>query len=104
MGEAIAQRAGDGRTVLLADVNREGDEHVDVSDPESVRRLADHANSLGNVVALAHTAGLSPVQASSDAVIDVDLLGVAYLLDAFGVVMAEGGAGVVIASMAGHLV
>src|SRR4051812_2627346 len=103
MGEAIARQAGAGRQVLLADVSRDGDEHVDVSDPESVQRLAEHTGSLGPVVAVAHTAGLSPTQASSEQIIDVDLLGVAHVLDAFGPVMAAGGAGVVIASMSGHL-
>jgi NAD(P)-dependent dehydrogenase (short-subunit alcohol dehydrogenase family) len=119
MGQAIARRLGAGKTVLLADYNEEtlasvaesmsADGHrvegriVDVSSTESVRALADYAASLGAVSQVAHTAGLSPAQASAEAILAVDLLGVALVLQEFGEVIAPGGAGVVIASMAGHL-
>jgi NAD(P)-dependent dehydrogenase (short-subunit alcohol dehydrogenase family) len=119
MGQAIARRLGAGKTVLLADNNEKAlatvaeslaaDGHhvesrrVDVSSPESVRALAEFAASLGNVTQVAHTAGLSPAQASAEAILAVDLLGVALVLQEFGAVIAPGGAGVVIASMAGHL-
>ncbi len=120
MGHAIARRVGAGKTVLLADnsaaaltsvaraLSADGHQvdsrEVDVSSPESVRTLAEHAASLGAVTQVAHTAGLSPSQASSEAILAVDLLGTALVLEEFGKVIAEGGAGVVIASMAGHLV
>jgi NAD(P)-dependent dehydrogenase (short-subunit alcohol dehydrogenase family) len=120
MGQAIIRRLGAGKTVLLADFNEEtlasvaesleADGHrvesrsVDVSSPESVRALAEHAASLGSVTQVAHTAGLSPAQASSEAILAVDLLGVALVLQEFGEVIASGGAGVVIASMAWHLI
>ena len=119
MGHAIARRLGSGKTVLLADNNEAAlasvaealcaDGHrvdscrVDVSSPDSVRRLAGHAASLGAVTQLAHTAGLSPAQASAEAILAVDLLGTALVLQEFGEVIAPGGAGVVIASMAGHM-
>ncbi len=119
MGQAIARRLGAGKTVLLADYNEEtlasvtaslsADGHrvesrsVDVASPEWVRALAEHAASLGNVTQVAHTAGLSPSQASAEAILAVDLLGVALVLQEFGEVIAPGGAGVVIASMAGHM-
>jgi NAD(P)-dependent dehydrogenase (short-subunit alcohol dehydrogenase family) len=77
--------------------------HVDVSSPDSVDRLARRASELGAVTQLVHTAGLSPTQASAEAVLRVDLLGVALVLDAFGKIIAPGGAGVVVASMAGYL-
>lgn len=118
MGQAIARRMGSGHTVLLADVREDilqsvgetlqNEGHkvitrlVDVSSPESVRDLAETAASLGLVAQIAHTAGLSPVQAPALAILKVDLLGVALVLDEFGRVVAEGGAGVVISSMAGH--
>jgi NAD(P)-dependent dehydrogenase (short-subunit alcohol dehydrogenase family) len=109
MGEAIARQAGEGRTVLLADVSEDAltgphTQVVDVADSASVQALAEAAAGLGPIVAVAHTAGVSPVQASSDTVVDVDLLGVAHVLDAFAPVMAPGGAGVVISSMSGHLI
>jgi NAD(P)-dependent dehydrogenase (short-subunit alcohol dehydrogenase family) len=119
MGQAVARRLGAGKTVLLADYNEEtlasvaealsADGHhvdthgVDVSSPESVRKLAEHAAALGAVTQLAHTAGLSPAQASAEAILAVDLLGTALVLEEFGEVIAPGGAGVAIASMAGHM-
>ncbi|WP_156686092.1 SDR family oxidoreductase [Mycobacterium sp. Marseille-P9652] len=120
MGEAIARRLGSGKTVLLADYNEAtlasvseslaGHGHhvqsrrVDVASAESVHELAQYAASLGDVTQVAHTAGLSPVQASAEAILAVDLLGTALVLQEFGDVVARGGAGVVVASMAGHLV
>jgi NAD(P)-dependent dehydrogenase (short-subunit alcohol dehydrogenase family) len=119
MGQAIARRLGAGKTVLLADYNEEtlasvtaslsADGHrvesrsVDVASAEWVRALAEHAASLGNVTQVAHTAGLSPSQASAEAILAVDLLGAALVLQEFGEIIAPGGAGVVIASMAGHM-
>ncbi|WP_278184819.1 SDR family oxidoreductase [Mycobacterium kubicae] len=119
MGYAIARRMGSGRTVLLADYNddtlasvaqslsAEGHQvhtrGVDVSAPESVRALAEYATTLGDVAQVAHTAGLSPAQASAQAILAVDLVGVALVLQEFGNVVTSGAAGVVIASMAGHM-
>ena len=119
MGQAIARRLGAGKTVLLADYNKKtltsvtealsADGYhiesrlVDVSSRESVRGLAEYAASRGAVTQVAHTAGLSPSQASAEAILAVDLLGVALVLQEFGEVVAPGGAGVVIASMAGHM-
>ncbi|WP_194903704.1 SDR family oxidoreductase [Catenulispora rubra] len=118
MGQDVAQRIGSGLRVLLADVDastldaaaaRLGDAGysvttsiVDVTSRESVSALARHAESLGPVTRLVHTAGLSPVQASVPAVLAVDLLGVALVTDEFGSVIASGGAGVIIASMSGY--
>lgn len=118
MGLAIARRIGSGRQLLLADFNEttltaaaellRGEGHdvtvatVDVSDHASVHELAARAASLGPVTQVAHTAGLSPVQAPTTAILNVDLLGVANALDAFADVIAPGAAGLVISSMAGH--
>lgn len=68
-----------------------------------VDRLAQRASELGAVTQLVHTAGLSPAQASAEAVLRVDLLGVVLVLDAFGKIISRGGAGIVVASMAGYL-
>ena len=76
---------------------------VDVSSPDSVSALAEAARGLGTVVQVAHTAGLSPVQAPVDAILKVDLLGVAIVLDVFEAVVGPGSTGVVIASMAGSM-
>lgn len=70
MGEAIARRTGSGHRVLLSDFNED----------------------------VAHTAGLSPVQAPPPAIPRVNLVGVAYSMEEFGQVVAPGGSGVVISS------
>jgi NAD(P)-dependent dehydrogenase (short-subunit alcohol dehydrogenase family) len=119
IGRAIARRLGSGSTLVLADFNAEalasaavdlrGEGHevvtqqVDVSDAGSVTKLAQVAADLGPVTTVVHTAGLSTQQASPAAILAVDLLGTALVLDAFAEVVAAGGAGVFISSMAGHL-
>lgn len=119
MGGAIARRLGYGKTVVLADFDEarletlaaslRGDgydvvaQQVNVSDRASVAALADTAAGLGPVTGIAHTAGLSPQQASAAAVLAVDLLGTAIVLEEFARVVADGGAGVVVASMGGHM-
>ena len=119
MGLAIARRLGSGKTVLLGDYDDQklqsaaealaADGHqvelskVDVASGQSVGALAHRAAALGPVTQVAHTAGLSPSQADAAAILAVDLLGVALVLDEFATVIAAGGAGVVIASMAGHM-
>ncbi len=119
MGEAIARRQAPGRQVLLADFSTDTLERVadtlrseghsvvcqkvDVSDHPSVSALAAAAAALGPVTQVVHTAGLSPVQASAEAIVAVDLVGVAHSLEEFGRIVATGGSGVVIASMAGTM-
>lgn len=119
MGEAIARQLGVDAHVVLADFSQaaldrvtaalqadgiETTAHlVDVSSHSSVAALAEDAAALGPVTKVAWTAGLSPTQASAEAILKVDLAGVAYGLDEFGKVIADGGAGVVIASMAGTM-
>jgi NAD(P)-dependent dehydrogenase (short-subunit alcohol dehydrogenase family) len=119
MGTTIARRVGAGATIVLADVDpalldRAGEAltsegHavepvvVDVSDRPSVRSLASTASHHGRVRAVVHTAGVSPVHAAVEAILRVDLLGTALVLDTFTDVVAPGGAGVVIASMAGSM-
>jgi len=119
MGVAVARRLGSGRTVLLADVHEaaltasadalrsEGLEvttcTVDVARTDSVDGLVRAATALGRVSCVVHTAGLSPVQASPAAIVGVDLVGTALMLDAFGRTIARGGAGVFVASMAGSM-
>lgn len=119
IGLAIARRAAIGRTLLLADYNEtqlaavaeqlQGEGYdvetriTDVSDQPSVEALAEFAASLGDVMRVVHAAGVSPNQASPERIVAVDLLGTAYVLEAFAGVIADGGSGVVIASQAGHM-
>ena len=118
IGQAIARRVGSGRVLLLAAHSREatdaaaqqlrGDgfevevQATDISDRKAVEALADRAAAMGPVAQVVHAAGVSPTQASIERVMEVDLAGTAYILDAFARVIAPGGAGIVVASMAGH--
>jgi len=119
IGQAIARRQGVGKAILLADLNEDtldatahvledfgyavNTQRVDIASRASVHALADKAAQLGPVVQVVNTAGLSPVQASPEAILAVDLVGTALFLEEFGAVVAEGGAGIVISSMAGHM-
>lgn len=120
MGEAIARRLGSGRTVVLGDVSEQALDrvatslradgfeviatHLDVASRASVRGLAETAARAGDVTHIAHTAGLSPLGADTQAILRVDLYGVALVLEEFAAVVANGGAGVVVASMSGRMV
>src|SRR5262245_24543928 len=120
MGSAICRRLARGSVTLLAGRDEaalaaaaealRADGHEGVAEAVeaawvgSVPALAKAAGGLGAVTRVARTAGLSPTQASAAAVLRVDLLGTAIVLDELGSVVAPGGAGVVVASMAGHLV
>jgi len=75
---------------------------VDVSSREAVQSLAHAAVELGDMTGLIHAAGVSPSQAAPQTILNVDLYGTALVLEIFGGVIAEGGAGVVIASQSGH--
>jgi len=119
MGVAVVRRVGAGSTVMLADVDKVNldsqigllmasgyrvvGQVVDVSEKASIEELAAAAQAHGPVVGVVHTAGVSPVQAPVDAILRVDLLGTARMLDAFADVISSGGAGVFIASMAGTM-
>ncbi|KAF2415097.1 short-chain dehydrogenase [Microbacterium sp. B35-04] len=119
IGVAVGRRAAVGRKLLLADFNEQtmadvasrlhGEgydvttQQIDIADHGSVASLADAAASLGDVTRVIIAAGVSPVQASTQRVLEVDLAGTAYVLEEFGRVIAPGGSGVVIASMAGHM-
>jgi NAD(P)-dependent dehydrogenase (short-subunit alcohol dehydrogenase family) len=119
MGEAVARRLGAGRAVVLADVSAEQLERLsgalaadgydvhplrtDVSSRVDVETLASTAANLGVVRCVVHTAGVSPVQATVEQIIVVDVLGTALVLDAFETYVAPGTVAVCIASMAGTM-
>jgi NAD(P)-dependent dehydrogenase (short-subunit alcohol dehydrogenase family) len=119
MGEAVARRIGSGRSIVLADVadaplGRTTDAlradgfvvtpvRTDVSSPADVAALARAAAELGPIRAVVHTAGVSPVQASAERIIAVDVIGTALVLDAFEPHVQPGTVAVCIASMAGTM-
>jgi NAD(P)-dependent dehydrogenase (short-subunit alcohol dehydrogenase family) len=119
MGMAIARRLGTGRQVVLADFDEaslervaavlRGEGHdvtevrVDVAEAESVAHLAGVASGLGPIRCVVHTAGVSPVQATPERIVHVDVIGTAQLLDAFLPHVGPGTVAVCIASMAGTM-
>lgn len=119
IGMAIARRQGFGKHILLADFNTDllessakeleaasykvSTQRVDVSSRESVNSLVDVASKLGSIVQVINTAGVSPNMAPPERVLAVDLYGSAIVFEEFGRVIAPGGAGLVISSMAGHM-
>jgi len=118
IGQAIARRVGVGKHVVLADMRPENANAaaevfrnagfevsvatVDVSSRKAVQVLVESATGIGEVTGLIHAAGVSPSQATPVTIFKIDLYGTALVLEEFGKVIAEGGAGVVIASQSGH--
>jgi len=118
IGQAIARRVGVAKHIVLADVRAESataaadvlsnagyevsTTTVDVSADAAVHGLVASAAARGAITGLIHAAGVSPSQATPETVLHVDLYGTALVLEAFGAVMARGGAGVVISSQSGH--
>ena len=119
MGEAIVRRIGSGGPIVLADVD---DTHLaqvadalsgdgfdvhavrtDISSGADVTALARTAAELGPIRCVVHTAGVSPVQASSQLIVAVDVIGTARVLDAFETYVNPGTVAVCIASMAGTM-
>lgn len=119
MGTAIVRKIAAGRKVLLGDISEENLEKVkkefqysgyDVEtfvvnalEKEAVEAFARKAASLGPVMYYIHTAGASPHQTNPEHILKLDLLGTGYAVDAFGKVMAKGGAGLLISSQTGYM-
>ena len=119
MGTAIVRRIGAGKKILLGDISEKALERVsddfrrcgyDVEtlqvnalQKESVEAFARKAAELGPVMYFIDTAGASPNQAKPEHIVDLDMVGTGYAVDAFGEVMAEGGAGLIISSQAAYM-
>lgn len=119
MGTAIARRIAAGRKILLGDISEANLEKVsheltysgyDVAtcvvnalERESVVAFAHKAASLGDVMYFIDTAGASPNQAKPEHILALDMVGTGYAVDAFGEVMAPGGAGLIVSSQTGYM-
>ena len=105
MGTAIVRRIGSGKKILLGDISekaleRVGDDFrrcgydvetlvVNALQKDSVKAFARKAAELGPVMYFIDTAGASPNQAKPEHIVDLDMVGTGYAVDAFGEVMAE---------------
>ena len=119
MGTAIVRRIAAGKKILLGDISEKNLEKVshdfqysgyDVETmivnalkKDSVESFARKAASLGPVMYFIDTAGASPNQAKPEHIIALDMVGTGYAVDAFGQVMAPGGAGLIISSQTGYM-
>lgn len=119
MGTAIVRRIGAGKKILLGDISekalqRVGDDFrhcgydvdthvVNALQRESVEAFARKAAELGPVMYFIDTAGASPNQAAPEHIVNLDMIGTGYAVDAFGEVMSEGGAGLIISSQAAYM-
>lgn len=120
MGKEVAKRLGVNGTVMLLDVSEERLETasqelqkagiadvvtkaVDITNQQQVKKVAAEAATLGELGAVVHTAGLSPTMADAKRIMEVNLVGTGYILDAFLPYATTGTVVVCIASMAGHM-
>ena len=119
MGTAIVRRIAAGKKILLGDISEKALERVsddfrrsgyDVEtcvvnalEKKSIEAFAKKAAELGPVMYFIDTAGASPNQASPEHIVALDMVGTGYAVDAFGQVMAEGGAGLIISSQAAYM-
>ena len=118
IGMAIARRMGYGKKIVLGDKKKENAETIakvmdeagfdvvpgemDLASRDSIKDLIASARKYGDLKMLVNAAGVSPSQASVEAILKIDLYGTAVLLEEVGKVIAEGGAGVTISSQSGH--
>ena len=119
MGTAIVRRIAAGKKIILGDISENNLKRVsddllrsgyDVEtiivnalEKQSVEAFAKRAAELGPVMYFIDTAGASPNQATPQHIIDLDMVGTGYAVDAFGEVMAQGGAGLIISSQAAYM-
>ena len=118
IGMAIARRIGYGKKIVVGDKKIENAEAVckimtdagfdctpfvvDISSCESIRGIITECQKYGEIAHLINAAGVSPSQASVEAILKVDLYGTAVLLEEVGKVIKTGGVGVTISSQSGH--
>ncbi|TDO29245.1 SDR family oxidoreductase [Sediminibacterium goheungense] len=118
IGMAIARRVGHGKKIFVADWKIENAHRtasmmaeagfdtvpfeVDISSKQSILTLIESSLKEGEIAFFINAAGVSPSQASIEQIIAIDLYGTALLLEAFGKVIKQGGAGVTISSQSGH--
>ena len=118
IGMAIARRMGYGMKIIVGDKKPENAQAVaktmndagfdvvlvemDLSNRASIQNMIAEAQKYGDITMLINAAGVSPSQASIEAILKVDLYGTAVLLEKVGKVIAAGGVGVTISSQSGH--
>ena len=114
---AIARRTGYGKKIILGDKNIDNAKAIakvmndagfdavpfemDLSSRDSIKAMIAEGQKYGDIKYLVNGAGMSPSQASKEAILKVDLYGTAVLLEEVRKVIVKGGAGVTISSQSG---
>lgn len=75
---------------------------MDASDEEAVKSCAAYAASLGDVVHVIHTAGVSPANTSAEDILRINTLGPIHVVKHFHPVLSEGGVMILFGSTAGY--
>lgn len=117
IGMAIARRIGYGMKIVIGDKKSEHAQstakimndagfdvtpmEMDLSSRASIQNMIVEAKKYGDINMMVNAAGVSPSQASLEAILKVDLYGTAVLLEEVGKVIAPGGVGVTISSQSG---
>ena len=100
MGTAIVRRIGSGKKILLGDISEKALERVG----DDFRRCGYDVETLVvNALQKDSVKAFAPNQAKPEHIVDLDMVGTGYAVDAFGEVMAEGGAGLIISSQAAYM-
>lgn len=118
IGMAIARRIGNGKKIVLADWKIENANNsakilteagfdtlaieVDISSRKSINQLIKASLNEGEISIFINAAGVSPTQATIEEILYIDLYGTALLLEEFGKIIKQGGAGVTISSQSSH--
>ena len=114
IGIAIARRMGYGKKIIIGDKKAENAQaaakllneagfdavwlEMNLSSRSSIQSLIIKAQQYGDITMLINAAGVSPSQASIEAILKVDLYGTAVLLEEVGKVITSGGVGITISS------
>lgn len=120
-GLAAARRLASGRKVVFGSRSQESLEaaketleseghqvethQVDITDSNAVHDFAKKAAEAGRIEVIVHTSGISPVQGggSLDKILNINLLGTAYVIDAFLPYVGAGTSLICVSSIAAHL-
>ncbi|KAF2171638.1 hypothetical protein M409DRAFT_17875 [Zasmidium cellare ATCC 36951] len=78
---------------------------VDVTDSGSVHEFAKQAAAAGTLDVIVHTSGISPAQSgeSADKILSVNILGTAYVIDAFLPYVGPGSSLICVSSIAAYM-
>ncbi|MDR2147656.1 MAG: SDR family oxidoreductase [Tannerella sp.] len=75
----------------------------DISDSQSVNKLAEHAKSIGKIVSVIHAAGMSPNMGEARQIMEANALGTININNAFYDKMGRGSCVVDVSSISGYL-